>query len=170
MPFDPFRQPEPDEAQAEEVVVPDEPAAVVPPKKEAPAVVTPVSSGKMTVTFKGNGGFDSPWIVIYADDAEDAYRQVTDPSLFKLVEATKRVGEGWAGLYGAKTAPAREASSQGANKPAEATTAPNGQKKFCRHGEMDFKSGISKKTNKPYSLFSCTGPREEQCDAQWPDK
>lgn len=38
----------------------------------------------------------------------------------------------------------------------------------CKHGEMDFKSGISAKTGRPYSGYTCPSKdRKDQCEARW---
>lgn len=38
----------------------------------------------------------------------------------------------------------------------------------CKHGEMNYKEGISSKTGKPYSGYTCPSKdRKDQCDARW---
>jgi hypothetical protein len=38
----------------------------------------------------------------------------------------------------------------------------------CKHGEMNYKSGISAKTGRPYSGYTCPSKdRNDQCDARW---
>jgi hypothetical protein len=49
--------------------------------------------------------------------------------------------------------------------------APGGESRFCAHGEMQWKSGTSKTTNKPYAGWFCTSSdRNNQCKPEWPDK
>lgn len=54
-------------------------------------------------------------------------------------------------------------SQQGAPPP---TSNSGGPAPTCRHGEMKYvPAGTSKRTGKDYDAFwSCTGPRNEQCD------
>lgn len=38
----------------------------------------------------------------------------------------------------------------------------------CRHGQMDYKEGISSKTKRPYSGYTCPSKdRKDQCEARW---
>lgn len=38
----------------------------------------------------------------------------------------------------------------------------------CRHGEMNFKEGVSTKTGRPYSGYTCPSKdRKDQCDPRW---
>lgn len=38
----------------------------------------------------------------------------------------------------------------------------------CKHGEMNYKNGISAKTGRPYSGYTCSSKdRNDQCDARW---
>jgi hypothetical protein len=53
--------------------------------------------------------------------------------------------------------------------PPGAQQAPGGEQRYCRHGEMSFKSGISQSTEKPYSGWFCTAEKSK-CDPQWPNK
>lgn len=62
---------------------PEQPAAPAP----APTVVNNASrpaassEGKVVVTLKGGRDFDAPWIVIHADDLQDAYDQTGNAEL-----------------------------------------------------------------------------------------
>ncbi|MGW6624259.1 hypothetical protein ACWF99_23845 [Nocardia sp. NPDC055002] len=183
-----------DEAQAEPVTDSpaddspfNEPPAEAPKKtaakkaapKKAVAKLEQNDGGKVTVTLKGGKDFDSPWIVIHADSVEDAYEQMSGDSGTLLAELMDKVAK--AGGFFASKAPAKPAGGNGGGgnrgggysgggggngRPQAAAEAPGGEKRYCNHGEMVFKSGVSK-AGKPYKLFSCTGPRQEQCDAQF---
>lgn len=49
--------------------------------------------------------------------------------------------------------------------------APNNESRYCAHGEMAWKSGTSKTTNKPYAGWFCTSSdRNNQCKPEWPEK
>jgi len=38
----------------------------------------------------------------------------------------------------------------------------------CKHGEMNYKSGVSAKTGRPYSGYTCPSKdRNDQCEARW---
>ena len=46
---------------------------------------------------------------------------------------------------------------------AQVVTVPN-----CKHGEMNYKQGVSSKTGRPYSGYICPSKdRKDQCDARW---
>lgn len=132
---------------------------------EAPKPVVAASDeGKVVLTFKGGRDFDAPWIVIHATSLEDAYEQLTVKGelLGKVMERTHSAGRHFSG---SKPAPA-PLVYQAQAAPQAAQSAPGGENRFCEHGEMVFKSGVSK-AGKPYKLFSCTAPRESQCKAQF---
>lgn len=39
---------------------------------------------------------------------------------------------------------------------------------ICRHGEMNYKEGVSSKTGRPYSGYTCPSKnRKDQCEAKW---
>jgi hypothetical protein len=185
---DPFASAPADEAQAapEPEQAPEPPADPEPapaPAKKAAAkktnpLVTPVvnvgsTGGKVTMTFKGGSGFDAPWIVIHADDLDDALTQVSEggKTLAAVMERVQKAGQHFVGLGGG-SAPARGGNGGGqqrtSNAPQGAQEAPNGEKRYCEHGEMRFRSQVSKKTGKPYKGFFCTsGDRDNECDAQF---
>lgn len=37
----------------------------------------------------------------------------------------------------------------------------------CVHGPMKFHQGVSKSTGKPYKMWKCTAPRDQECRAQF---
>lgn len=123
------------------------------------------SDGKVVLTFKGGRDFDAPWIVIHANGLQEAHDFVVGENsalLATIMDKVKVASTYFAGKPAAPVgspAPARQA-------PQVATQAPGGETRFCEHGEMVFKSGVSK-AGKPYKLFSCTAPRESQCKAQF---
>lgn len=129
------------------------------------------AEGKVVVTFKGGTGFDAPWIVIHATDVQDAYNQVTGEGavlLAKLMERTQVAAKHFASQSQAKPAAAAASGGNTSNAPQGAQQAPGGEKRYCEHGEMEFKSGVAKASGKPYSLFGCTErDRDQQCKAQF---
>lgn len=122
------------------------------------------NEGKIVVTLKGGAGYDAPWIVVHANDSQDALNQLRDDVLKELITRTKEVATYFSG-GNARPAQAQQQTQQG--PPQGATEAPGGEKRYCAHGEMRFKSDISK-AGKPYKGFFCTErDRSQQCDAQF---
>ena len=140
--------------------------------KEVPAVEPNViktgavgeGEGKIVLTYKEGAGFDSSWTVVHAASVADALSILADPGFKALLDKSKNVAAYFRGG-------ATQASSGGAapqrGTPQQSQEAPGGEKRFCNHGEMAFKTGVAKASGKPYSLFSCTAPRESQCPAQF---
>lgn len=165
---DPFATaPSDDEAQTAPAEAPAE-APVASAQVTKPTVVEQ-ADGKVVLTFKGGRDFDAPWIVIHAASLEDAYEQLTTKGdlLGKVMERTANAGRHFAGSA-PKAAPAQSGGGAPQRQaPQAAQEAPGGEKRFCEHGEMVFRSGVSKSSGKPYKLFSCTAPRDQQCKAQF---
>lgn len=113
----------------------------------------------VSVTLKGGASYDSPWTVLYFENIEDADRQLEQKK-----DAIKRILDNSAtmgGYYSSKGKPA-------AAPQASAQEAPGGEERFCAHGKMTFRSGVSKSSGKPYQGFFCAAPdRNEQCKPQF---
>ncbi|QGH78052.1 hypothetical protein SEA_LONEWOLF_51 [Mycobacterium phage LoneWolf] len=184
---DPFADAPADSAPAEEAQQQTEPTpapkpATVVNNAAAPVAVGP--AGDLSVTFKGDGTYTAPWIVPkYASvdaalvdlgvDADEVAKLGQGQKWFALFDRATKMAQHFASLGGGSKPASNGGGGGGGQRqsaPQAAKEAPNGEKKFCKHGEMEYKSGTSKKTGKPYALFSCTAPRDEQCDAQWPSK
>ncbi|WP_237072132.1 hypothetical protein [Mycobacterium avium] len=174
---------------AEEPPAPTPPPAKKAAAKKAPAKavatakvdiqpnVLPIKvdgDGKIVVTFKGGTGFDAPWIVIHATSVEDALNQVSGENatkLAKLMERTQIAGQHFAGLspkpQGGGNGGGGGQRQQRQSAPQAAQEAPNGEKRYCAHGEMKFRSGTSK-AGKAYQAFFCnSGDRNDECRAQF---
>lgn len=178
---------EPEEAQQQEapVVVPESPVEEpkkAPAKKASvtvdvkPVIQSAELSSKVTVTFKGGSGYDAPWIVVHANDLQDAHDQVSGDNavtLASLMTQVQKAGGHFAGLYPTKAPVAAGGGSAPAANPSApprgAVSAPGGESRQCKHGEMTFKTGFSAKTNKTWSAFMCPSPKgtPDQCDAEW---
>lgn len=147
--------------------IPEDSAPEPEPVKDVTAV-TESLDGKLTITFKGAGGFADRWIVVYAASAADGLAQIQDPAFVELLNKSRTLAE-WDYKKATEGKPV-QASNPGQQQPHQApqgaTQAPGGEKRFCSHGEMVFKSGVSKAGN-AYKLFSCTAPREQQCKAEY---
>lgn len=165
---DPFDSAPLDPAPAEEAQQPEVPAVKV--KAAKPAKAAAESDGKVVLTFKGGRDFDAPWIVIHANGLQEAHDFVVGDNASLLAVVMERVqtaGKHFAGSKAPIVAPSEGVSVQPQRAaPQGSQEAPGGEKRFCDHGEMAFKSGISKAGNS-YRLFSCTAPRESQCKAQY---
>lgn len=149
-----------------------EPAAQAAVSTPAPRPAPDQSEG-ITVTLKGNGGYDAPWIVIHATDATSALAQLKSAAMTELAGATATIAQWWYGKFGA---PARQGggnSSQGA-APAGAPAgqpapqeAPGGKQEFCSHGAMQYRDAVSK-AGKAYKGFFCPErDRNAQCEPKF---
>ncbi|AIW02944.1 hypothetical protein PBI_LARENN_49 [Mycobacterium phage Larenn] len=126
------------------------------------------STDGVSATFKFAGQYSDPWVVVKGADPADVLSKVNTAEFKALMDRVQQI----AGIYaGSGAKPAGNAGGgaqqQQSRAPQAAQEAPNGEKRYCAHGEMEFKSGVSKKTGKPYKLFSCTAPRDQQCEAQF---
>jgi len=161
---DPFDSAPLDAEPAEEAQQPVVKAKVTKAKPAVPAE----SDGKVVLTFKGGRDFDSPWIVVHANGLQEAHDFVVGENAALLAVVMDRVKVASKHFVGQPAAPvAQGGSQQHGSAPQASQEAPGGEKRFCDHGEMVFRSGVAKATGKPYSLFSCTAPRESQCKAQF---
>ncbi|AKF14218.1 hypothetical protein SEA_LUCHADOR_54 [Mycobacterium phage Luchador] len=125
------------------------------------------STDGVSATFKFAGAYSDPWVVVKGADPADVYDKISTPEFKALMDRVQQI----AGVYaGSAAKPAGNAGGGGGQQrqaaPKQAQQAPNGEKRFCEHGEMEFKSGVSKAGN-AYQLFSCTAPRDQQCKAQY---
>ncbi|MEU4709465.1 hypothetical protein AB0G00_23810 [Nocardia salmonicida] len=148
--FDPFAAVTADEAQTAE------PAKRAAPKK-APARVATASldEGKVTVTLKGGGGFEEPWIVIHAANVAEAVALLSaHADVVELMDLTQQAAKAF--RERSTVAPKAAAASGGAGyrsggAPAGAQAAPAGSPE-CPPG-WEFKSGANKTTGKPWKGF-----------------
>lgn len=53
-----------------------------------------------------------------------------------------------------------------ASAPSGGSSGAFGHGKTCKHGEREYKEGVSKAGN-AYKLYACTAPRNEQCPAEY---
>ncbi|AHJ86414.1 hypothetical protein 40AC_51 [Mycobacterium phage 40AC] len=122
------------------------------------------STDGLSATFKFAGAYSDPWVVVKGSDAADVLAKINQPEFKELMDKVKQI----AGVYaGDKPAAAGGGAPAQSRAPQAAQQAPNGETRHCAHGEMVFKSGVSKSSGKPYKLFSCTAPRDQQCKAQF---
>ncbi|QFG11851.1 hypothetical protein SEA_SEMPERFI_51 [Mycobacterium phage SemperFi] len=126
------------------------------------------STDGVSATFKFAGAYSDPWVVVKGADPADVYAKISTPEFKALMDRVQQIAGVYAGS-GAKPAgnAGGGAQQQQSRAPQPAQEAPGGEKRYCSHGEMQFKSGVSKKTGNPYKMFVCTAPRDQQCDAQF---
>ena len=139
-------------------------------KKENKSMNEITNNAKLTVTLKGGAGYDAPWIVIYADDAADALTQLRDPNIVELMDVVKKAGAHFSGGEATKAAsqkPPAQTAQLRPGQPQGSTQPSNGENRYCSHGEMTYREGVSK-AGKPYRAFFCPSrDRNDQCAPQW---
>lgn len=116
----------------------------------------------VTVILKGGAGYGAPSVSIRGASVSDALRHIegAEDDLKELLRKTAQFGKAY-GILVDGDKPAGGAPQRSAPGPQEH---PDGKKEFCEHGQMQFKSGISKKTGKAYSMFVCpSGDRNNEC-------
>ncbi|MFC0547077.1 hypothetical protein [Kutzneria chonburiensis] len=171
MEFDPFADDTPD--------VPDEAQTYTNPWDEQspapapePAPVPGSSDHRVRVTLKAGSDYAAPWVTVDGHDVRDALGQISDwEALRELLDRAAKVGA----YFVSKAAGTTGQSGQAGQRPASASAppqgsqeAPGGEKRYCEHGEMIYRSGISAKNGAPYRLFSCPNTnRDQQCKPQW---
>ncbi|AHG24271.1 ribonucleoside reductase class II [Mycobacterium phage Benvolio] len=124
------------------------------------------STDGVSATFKFAGAYSDPWVVVKGSDPADVLAKLDKPEFKALMDKVKLIASVYAPAD-AKPAGNAGGGAQQSRAPQAAQEAPNGEKRYCSHGEMQFKSGVSKKTGNPYKMFVCTAPRDQQCDAQF---
>jgi len=119
-------------------------------------------------TLKGGGGFDAPWIVLEAADAYDMRDMTTGEDADVLVEVMENMWKA-SRKFQELGGPTQSSAPKSYGPPAGAAQSPDGETHQCKHGQMQYRSGIAKASGKPYRLFGCPHPvRAEQCDTVWP--
>ena len=149
--------------------MPDDNVKEVPVVEEKPTVIKSEAvgsgEGKIVSTYKEGAGYDASWTVVHAANIDDWFAIHEDPRFPDLLTKQKKVA---AYFRDKPSAPAQQQSQPNPSyAPQQSQEAPGGEKRYCTHGEMVFKTGVAKASGKPYSLFSCTAPRDQQCKAQF---
>ena len=145
--------------------------AAEPEKTETPEVdvVTEDNGLEVSVTLKGGRDFDAPWVVVRAQSVGAAL-DALDEDMQQLLKVAAKYGKAFAELGGSK--PAGGAAKSGAassnSRPAPGPKDhPDGKKEFCQHGEMQYKSGVTKtgkNQGKTWHAFDCA---DGVCDRKW---
>lgn len=170
-PFEDAYQPEPTE---NDWLADSTPETDEDDQKENKNVAAQNNEGKLTVTLKGGSGFDSPWIVIHADDAKDALEQMKDPALKELMELTKKAGAHFSGEAAKPAQRAVQSQDGPKGRPAGAgdvdVSGVSEEKKHCIHGPRQAKSGQKEKNGEIVTwraLFCPSRDRSDQCKPVW---
>lgn len=183
-------EPQPEVAPTESVF--DEPPAEAPKKapakKAAPkkAVVEDDEDGDFhpfTVSMKPHAGHNSPLFVFRGKslgDLADQFEGAKASDMIRLFENSVKAANKLTKVYvdaghvaekqpsnygggGAKSAGGADPTKP----PAEAVEPPNGEYKYCKHGQMRFKSFVSK-AGKFTQLFECTSEDESnKCNTEF---
>lgn len=119
-----------------------------------------------SLTFKGRGTHQNRWLVVRFSSAAAGLAAIKEPEFKELLDYSRKIEEYDAGSYSPAAPAPQNTPANPAHVPQQSQEAPGGEKRFCEHGEMQFKSGVSK-AGKSYRLFSCVAPRESQCQAQF---
>lgn len=114
--------------------------------KETKTVTTtnPDSQAKIVTTLKGGSGYNAPWVVIHSDTPEEALNVLKNEDIRELLDQAKKVGEYFGG--------ASQAGPKNANSQPVASKQPPANAPECPEG-WEFKSGISKRNNKPWKGY-----------------
>lgn len=134
-----------------------------------PAVVKTAAvgdgEGKIVLTYKEGAGFDSSWTVVHANSVEDAKAILKDPEFKELLDLSKKAAAYFRGgsTPSAPAAPAQPRS----NAPAAAQSAPDGDSRQCKHGEMVYRTGS--KNGRTWKAFMCPSPKDtpDQCSPEF---
>ena len=122
-------------------------------QKEKP-VTQDNTNAKIVTTLKGGSGFDAPWIVVHADNAEEAVAILRGGAIEELLKATKEVSDKFNG--GQAPAPRTQGMPAGADAPRPSDPPmPEG---------WTYKAGVNK-NGKAYRAYF--PPRGSQESPQW---
>lgn len=176
--FDPFSEPDGDEAQTElppPWEVSDETNVNNTDTNEKVKVVTVGAEGKVVVTIKGGRDYDEPWVVIHADDMDDALAQTTDKvKLGDLMKAAQEASKAFRDFRPTETPTATPTTSQGSSqprsqgRPASAGDGPLG-KQVCQHGTKKFWSKWDEEKNEMVQIYFCPADKgnPQRCKNQY---
>lgn len=175
--YDPFDEPDGNEAQTETPPpweVSDE-TDVNSTDTDKKAVRSVGAESKIVVTIKGGRDYDEPWVVIHADDLDDALKQTTDKvKLGDLLKAAQEASKAFRDFRPAEDtgtkAVTSETGSQGRSqgRPAPATDGPLG-KQVCQHGTKKFWSKFDDAKNELVQIYFCPADKSnpQRCKNQY---
>lgn len=127
--------------------------------------------GKLVTTLKGGASFTDPWIVLHAEsleETEEFFSEANAKRVAALMERVQNAGKHFVSLGGGSTPSAPAAPAQPrSNTPAGAQSAPDGDTRQCKHGEMQYKTGS--KNGRTWKGFFCPTPKDtpDQCSPEF---
>lgn len=140
------------------------------PWDDEPATDSPVS---ISQTIKFGSGYDAPWLVARGPDAKSINAVVDTPDYKSLVNLTAKVARHAQKTWiesGGGTAPVSNSDSTDTapKSQPDRTAAPNGDKKYCSHGERAYKEGVNG-AGKTWKGYFCPTPKgtSDQCAPEW---
>lgn len=142
---------------------------------EKKAVTNVGAESKIVVTIKGGRDYDEPWVVIHADDLDDALKQTTDKAkLGDLLKAAQEASKAFRDFRPAETRETSAASAQGGSqtrsqgRPAAATDGPLGPQ-HCKHGQKKFWSKFDEEKQELVQIYFCPAPKGavDKCKNQY---
>ncbi|GAB3475442.1 hypothetical protein [Amycolatopsis cihanbeyliensis] len=134
------------------------------------------SRTRVSLTFKASSGYDAPWVVVEGPTLAAVYGQVSGENAEALKAVFNLVAGGasyFQKLYASVEKPGAQRTGgqagaqqrrQPSGKPEGATQAPNGEQRFCEHGQRQYKSGFSQKNGKKWEAFDCP---DGICEREW---
>jgi hypothetical protein len=181
--FDPFSEPDQDD-----VPDGDEAQTELPPPwevsdetdvnstdTEKKAVRNVSAESKIVVTLKGGNGYDEPWVVIHADDLDDALAQTRErEKLGDLMKAAQDASKAFRGFRPAETTTVTASAPQGGSqarsqgRPNSAGDGPLGPQ-HCKHGQKKFWSKFDEEKNEMVQIYFCPAPKgsSDKCKNQY---
>jgi hypothetical protein len=133
---------------------------------------------RVRITLKSGSAYDVPWITADFPSIDAAYDTLIDgerqKKLATIFEIAGRANAKFVELVTGSKAPIAASSGSTNTTPASspppaAQGAPSGETRSCKHGQMQFKSGFSAKTNKTWQAYFCPTPKgtPDQCAAEF---
>lgn len=169
MSHDPFAPKATDEdIDAADVAAEDAPKTPAKAKTTTKKETRPVSNsneGKVVVTLKGGSSYAAPWVVIHADDVQDALSQLSGDDATVTAELLTRTAAVAKYFQGEVGEPVKSGGGERtAGKPAGATQEPSGQTRDCSHGSMQYRAA-KEGSGKNWRGFFCPTPQgtPDQC-------
>lgn len=139
------------------------------------AVVGVSAESKIVVTIKGGRDYDEPWVVIHADDLDDALAQTTDKAkLGDLMKAAQDASKAFRDFRPTEDTGTAPATSQGGSqprsqgRPASAGDGPLG-KQVCQHGTKKFWSKFDEEKKEMVQIYFCPAQKGDpnKCKNQY---
>lgn len=146
----------------------DETPAKTTKKEASVSEETNTQAGGITISHKPSNAYDSALLVIKGGSPTEALATYQDPNMKPLIEMASKVDVFVKETF-AKDGPAPADAPAKAPSTEARKEAPGGEKRTCQHGQMQYKTGISKKDGKTWQGFFCPTPQgtADQCKPQF---